>query len=214
MTVKKTHFLAAALCLLTLGACQKEPSTSGLHDDFLVYTAYDTSADFKAVESFYLPDAILLIGSGDEAKYWEDEQARQIVSTVAGRLEALGYTRIDDKAAADAGVQLSYVETETYFVGYDDPYWWWYYPYYWSPGFWGDWSGWHYPFPVSYGYTSGSLLMEMVNLQADNTDGNRKLPVMWNAYIGGLLSPNKHLDQSRVLTAVNRAFDQSTYLQK
>lgn len=214
MKIKTTHLFAAALGALLLGGCEKEPSTSGLHDDYLVYTAYDTSADFSSVGSFYLPDAILLIGQGDEAEYWTDDDARQILSTVAGRLEALGYTRTDDKAAADAGIQLSYVETETYFVGYDNPCWWWYYPYYWSPGFWGDWGGWHYPYYVSYGYTAGSLLMEMVNLRADNTDGNRKLPVLWNAYVSGLLTPDKRLDQKRTLTAVNRAFDQSAYLQK
>lgn len=214
MKIKMTHLFVAALGVLLLGSCEKEPSTSGLHDDYLVYTAYDTTADFSAIESFYLPDAILLIGQGDEAKYWTDDEAQQIISAAAGRLEALGYTRTDDKTTADVGLQLSYVETESYFVGYDNPYWWWYYPYYWSPGFWGDWGGWHYPYYVSYGYTAGSLLMEMVNLQADNTDGNRKLTILWNAYIGGLLTPDKELDQTRTLMAVNRAFDQSTYLQK
>ena len=46
-----------------------------------------------------------------------------------------------------------------------------YYPYYWAPGYWGDWVGWHYPYSVYYGYTAGSLLMEMLDLQADQESG-------------------------------------------
>ena len=77
---------------------------------------------------------------------------------------------------------------ETYFVGYDNPYWWWYYPYYWAPGYWGNWNGWHYPYSVYYAYTAGSLLVEMLDLQADQESGNRKLPVVWDTFIGGLLT--------------------------
>ena len=40
-------------------------------------------------------------------------------------------------------------EQVTYFVGYNNPYWWWYYPYYWTPGYWVDWAGWHYTLTAS-----------------------------------------------------------------
>ena len=61
MTVKKLRYLAYALVAVAFCACQKEPSTSGLHKDYLVYTAYDTEADFGALDTYYLPDSILLI---------------------------------------------------------------------------------------------------------------------------------------------------------
>ncbi len=150
----------------------------------LVYTAYDTEADFGALNTYYLPDSILLIGAADKTEYWKDDNALEIVNTVAGRMNAAGYTRTDDKEAANVGLQLSYVQKVTYFVGYDYPYWWWYYPYYWTPGYWGDWLGWHYPYRVYYGYTAGSLLIEMLDLQADQQSG-KKLPVIWDSYIGG-----------------------------
>ena len=76
------------------------------------------------------PDSILLIGAADKTEYWKDDNALEIVNTVAGRMNAAGYTRTDDKEAANVGLQLSYVQKVTYFVGYDYPYWWWYYPYY------------------------------------------------------------------------------------
>ena len=48
MTVKKLRYLAFALTAVAFCACQKEPSTSSLHKDYLVYTAHDTDADFAA----------------------------------------------------------------------------------------------------------------------------------------------------------------------
>lgn len=213
MTVKKIHFLAIALAAVAVTACQKEPSTSSLHKDYLVYTAHDTGADFASFATYYLPDSILLIGNKDKTEYWKDANALEIVNTVAGRMNASGYTRTDDKQTADLGIQLSYVQRVTYFVGYDYPYWWWYYPYYWTPGYWGDWVGWHYPYRVYYGYTAGSMLVEMVNLEGDQASG-KKLPIVWDSFIGGLLTSNEELNLRRTLAAVEQAFVQSPYLKK
>ena len=78
MTVKKLRYLAYALVAVAFCACQKEPSTSGLHKDYLVYTAYDTEADFGALDTYYLPDSILLIGAADKTEYWKDDNALEI----------------------------------------------------------------------------------------------------------------------------------------
>ena len=53
MTVKKLRYLAFALTAVAFCACQKEPSTSSLHKDYLVYTAHDTDADFAAFDTYY-----------------------------------------------------------------------------------------------------------------------------------------------------------------
>lgn len=213
MTVKKLHHLAIALLAVSVCSCEKEPSTSDLHRDYLVYTAHDTSTNFAEIDTYYLPDSILIIGNSDKTEYWKDANALEIVTTVANRLDAAGYVRTEDKDAASVGMQLSYVKQVTYFVGYDNPYWWWYYPYYWTPGYWGDWLGWHYPYRVYYGYTAGSLLMEMVDLEADQVTG-RKLPIIWDSFIGGLLTSSQSLNQQRTLAAVEQAFAQSPYLNK
>ncbi len=211
MTVKTIHYLAIALLAAAVCACQKEPSTSGLHNDYLVYTGHDTDTDFVTLETYYLPDRILLIGNHDKAEYWEDATAQEIIARVAAQLDAAGFQRIEDKESADAGIQMSYVERETYYVGYDYPYWWWYYPYYWAPSYWGDWVGWYYPFRVYYGYTSGSLLIEMLDLEG-TTESGKKLPIVWNAFISGLLSSSERLNLERTLSAVDQAFAQSPYL--
>lgn len=213
MTVKKLRYLPIVLLGITIASCQKEPSTESLHEDYLVYTARDAGADFAAFGSYYIPDSILLIGSSDKTEYWKDANAMQIVNTVVDRMDVAGYTRSEDKTEANLGLQLSYVEKVTYFVGHDYPYWWWYYPYYWTPGYWGDWLGWHYPYRVYYGYTAGSLLVEMVNLEADHESG-KKLPVIWDSFIGGLLSSSDELNLQRTVDAVKQAFEQSPYLNK
>ncbi len=213
MTVKKIHLLAIALLAVAVVACQKEPSTSGLHKDYLVYTDHDTSTNFAAFDTYFVPDSILLIGNSSKAEYWKDANAQQIIGRVVAGMDAAGYTRTQEKTDADLGLQLSYVQRVTYFVGYNNPYWWWYYPYYWTPGYWGDWGGWHYPYQVYYGYTAGSMLVEMVNLEAES-DANRKLPVIWDAFIGGLLTSNEQVNLDRTLVAVEQAFEQSPYLKK
>lgn len=213
MTVKKIHFLAIALVAVAVCACQKEPSTSSLHKDYLVYTAHDTDTDFSAVDTYYIPDSILIIGKNDMTVYWKDAEALEIIGTVVGKLDDGGFTRVDEKEGANVGLQLSYVERVTYFVGSDYPYWWWYYPYYWSPGYWGDWAGWHYPYHVYYGYTAGSLLIEMLDLMADQ-QSSKKLPVIWDSFIGGLLTSSQELNQERTIAAVEQAFAQSPYLKK
>ena len=212
MTTK--NLLTSLLVLLAVAvvSCQKEPSTSGLHEDYLVYTDYDQQADFSDVETVYLPASILVIGNADKTEYWKDADAQEIIGTVADLMESRNFVRTDDKETAQTGLQISYVERVTYFVGYDYPYWWWYYPYYWAPGYWGDWLGWHYPYQVYYGYTAGSMLIEMVDLTADR-QSNRKLPVIWDSFIGGLLTSSHKVNMQRTLDAVNQAFMQSPYLE-
>ncbi len=209
-TTLQSLLIASAL----LGAaCQKEPSTSSLNNEYLVYTGYDQTADFALVDTYFLPDSILLIGNFGKAQYWKDERARQIRADVAAGLDADGYVRVADKALADVGIQLSYVQQVSYYVGYDYPYWWWYYPYYWEPGYWGAWGTWHYPYTVQYGYVAGSLLIEMVNLEAPQA-ADKPLPVIWDSYIGGLLTSSETVNMERAQQAVKQAFDQSPYLNK
>ena len=212
MNVKKLRYFAFALIAVAFCACQKEPSTSDLHRDYLVYTAHDTDTDFAAIDTYYVPDSILVIGNSDKTEYWKDADAQEIIGTVADLMESRNFVRTDDKETAQTGLQISYVERVTYFVGYDYPYWWWYYPYYWAPGYWGDWLGWHYPYQVYYGYTAGSMLIEMVDLTADR-QSNRKLPVIWDSFIGGLLTSSHKVNMQRTLDAVNQAFMQSPYLE-
>lgn len=51
----------------------------------------------------------------------------------------------------------------------------------------------------------------MMDLKATRVEGKR-LPVVWDSFMSGLLTSNASLNQERTLQAVEQAFAQSPYL--
>ncbi len=211
--------------LLASVSCQKDPDTSELSANFLVFTDYDTSENFNAFNTYYLPDSILTITGEKKQSFMNDTQASEILNTVIANMNARGYTLSTDKESADIGLQLSYIES-TYFLtafsgspywggGYYPGYW---YPYYWTPGYWGwnGWYDWYYPYSVSYNYTTGSLIMEMIKLKKNDTSttSTKKIPIIWDAYMSGLLYSSTTVNVNLACDAVEQAFEQSPYLKK
>lgn len=208
------------LLVLLLASCQKDPDMSKLDNDFLVFTNYDKDANFASFSTFYVPDSVLVIGDNEKPQYWTANEASDIITTLVKSMEARGFTRTMEKDDADLGLQASYVENTHYFADYNDnynyPYWWWNYPGYWRPGYWGpSWGDWYYPYPVVYSYSVGSLLVEMLDLKVPApTATNSKLPVLWTAYMSGLLSGSNKLDIQLSVRAIEQAFVQSPYIKK
>lgn len=210
--MKKLFLFALAVTAL-FSSCEKDPDLNKLSSDYAVYTNYDSNVQFNKFNSYYLPDSILVAGSGLKAQYWKDENAQKIINEVVTEMDARGYTRIDDKEKADIGLQLSYAQSTTQIIspGYGYGYGWW------GAGFWGPfWNDWYYPYPVSYSYDTGTFVAEMVDLTDKPTDGNKKvdLPVIWHAYASGLMYNNSHIDMQLTLRAVEQAFAQSSYINK
>lgn len=210
---KLVPMLFAAALLVT--ACEKTPDTSNLDDDYLVYTNYDGDADFAKFSTFFVPDSVLIIdNSSDKPKYLYGTPAADILiaNYVAG-MEAAGYVRTMDKASADLGLQISYVK-DTYRFRYYNNYPWWYgYPWYWQFSYWGDWGGWFWPYDITYSYSTGSVLGELVDLTQPASASNN-LRVVWSSYISGLLNSDGSLNTSEVTQAISQAFSQSKYLKK
>ena len=210
------------LLVLLLASCQKDPDMSKLSDDFVVFTDHNKDANFESFTTFYIPDSVMVIGNSEKPEFWSATEANDIVSTLVSGMEGRGYTRTMDKEAADLGLQVSFVKNVNYFTNYhDNPYWWWGYPgYNWWYGYWGNWTGawngWYYPYPVTYSYNTGTLIMEMVNLtdHPEDTSQKVKLPVIWHSYATGLLFENSKYNMQLTLDAVNQAFDQSPYIKK
>ena len=106
-------------------------------------------------------------------------------------MEQKGYVRTEDKEKANVGIQLSYAQQRIQITT----------------------GGWYYPYPVTYSYDTGTLIMEMVDLRQPVDQSNQnKLPVIWHAYASGLLYGNSHFNMQLTLNAVNQAFAQSPYL--
>ena len=201
------------MAVFTFTACEKDADTDKLDNKFVVYTNYDKSANFKQFNTYYLPDSILIIGDKDKQEYWKDANAQKIIDTYVFNMDNRGYTRVTERDEADIGLQLSYVKNTYVFTDYGYPEWWWGYPGYWDVPYWGNWGDWYYPYAVTYTYSTGSFVTEMLNLDAPQ-GLNAKLPVLWTAYMSGLLSGSTSVNVNRAIEAVNQAFTQSVYLKK
>jgi hypothetical protein len=129
-------------------------------------------------------------------------------------MEKLGYIYTPSNPDADLGMQLTYiVKTERYVQYYNDPYWWLDYPGYWPSGYWGNWQGWYYPYPVTYTYTTNALITDMVDLSGEEVQG-QPLEIIWSCYIGGPASSNTQYDVDRMKDSIDQAFAQSPYLSR
>lgn len=204
-------FIPILLAVFAFTACEKDPDMGKLDDNYLVYTNYDKEANFKEFTTYYLPDKILVIGDKDKPEYLEGQTAQDILAAYEQNMNQRGYTRVDNKDEASLGIQVSYIQSTYYFIGYNYPQWWWGYPGYWDSYYWGNWNGWYYPYAVTYSYSTNSFLAEMVNLKApEGTD--KKLPVIWSSYLTGFETGSALVNRTLAVNAVNQSFIQSPYL--
>ena len=208
--MRKILFISAAVLLMA--ACQKEPYTSDNDNSYLVYTSPGKDVNFTQYKTFDMTDSLLVIGQGSKPKYVRNDAVKAILLDFRRNMEARGFVYTPDAEAADLGVQLTYViKTERFVQFYSDPYWWLDYPGYWPAGYWGSWTGYYYPRPVVYTYTSNALLADIVNLTGEQEEG-KPLEVLWTSYIGGPASSSLQQDVQRLTSAVDQAFAQSPYL--
>lgn len=204
-------FIPLLLAVFAFASCVKDPNMDKLDNNYLVYTNYDKKADFKAFQTYYVPDSILIISNSKDAKYWKDENAQEILKAYISNLDSRGYTRVENRKDANLGLQVSYVQSTYYFADYGHPEWWWGYPGYWDAPYWGNWGGWYYPYPVSYSYSTGSFITELLNLEAPQGE-NEKLPLLWTNYMTGFLSSSDSVNTKLAVQGVNQSFTQSAYI--
>lgn len=210
--MKKILFFSA-LALLAI-ACHKEPYPQDSDNEYLVYTSPSKDVNFAAFQTFDLADSLLIIGQSDKPVYSQSNEALALIQQVRTNLEKLGYIYTPANPDADLGVQMTYViKTEKYVKYYNDPYWWLDYPGYWPSGYWGNWTGFYYPYPVTYTYTTNALITDMVNLTGEEKEGTA-LEVVWTSYIGGPAGSTVSGDVNRMKVSIDQAFAQSPYLKK
>lgn len=206
--MKKILLITAVLALAV--ACHKEPFNDS-DNEYLVYTSPGKDVTFTSFKTFAIADSLLVIGQTDKPYYSQSKNALELITQVRDNMTKRGFVYTNDKAAADLGIQMTYVvKTERYVQYYDDDYWWLSFPGYWSPCFWGNYVGFYYPYPVTYTYSTNSLMVDMIDLVAPKDDD--ALEVIWSAYIGGPASSNIAYDIVRMKEAVDQAFAQSPYL--
>ena len=209
MIMKKMLFISA-MALLAF-ACQKEPYSQDVDGEYLVYTSPAKDVTFSDYRTFDIADSVLVIGQTKNPYYSQSNNALALIQAYRTNMENLGYIYLPSNPNAQLGIQVTYAEDTQRFVQYyDDPYWWLDYPGYWPSSYWGSWTGWYYPYPVVYTYTTNALIADIVDLTAGEQNG--KLKIIWSCYIGGPASASINYDVKRMTNAVNQAFAQSPYL--
>lgn len=206
----KKILIISAVALLAF-ACQKEPYSQDVDGEYLVYTSPAKDVIFSDFRTFDIADSVLVIGQTKKPYYSKSNNALALIQAYRTNMENLGYIYLPSNPDAQLGIQVTYAEDTQKFVQYyDDPYWWLDYPGYWPAGYWGNWTGWYYPYPVVYTYTTNALITDMVDLTAGEQNG--KLKIVWSCYIGGPASASINYDVKRMIDAVDQAFEQSPYL--
>jgi hypothetical protein len=210
--MKKILFFAAALILLA--ACHKEPYPQDGDNEYLVYTSPGKDVNFTQYQTFDIADSLLVIGQTDKPMYSQSNNALALIQAYRINMEKRGFIYTPSNPDADLGVQLTYVvKTERFVQYYNDPNWWLDYQGYWPSGYWGNWTGFYYPRPVVYTYTTNALLADIVNLTGEQQTG-QPLEILWTSYIGGAAGSNIQTDIQRMSAAVDQAFAQSPYISR
>ena len=192
--------ILAMLTFLLVGCYPQGPEY--VEDLDVVITDYEPSYDFSAKTTYALPDKIVKITGdvvqGDEPQFIPDVTATAILAQIEKNMTALGWQKVAYDNNPDVLLTPAAWETTTVIYWYDYWYWWYggYYPYW----------GWGYPSYTS--YSTGTLLMNMIDPDILTASG---IPVLqWQGAINGVLTYS--YDASRMNTAIDRTFAQSPYL--
>ena len=205
--------------IVLLDGCYPQDSISVGETD-IVMTAYRDVARFDTLKTYFMSDTVVPVRE-DTTDLSLIEYNDQIIAAIARNMEAYGYERLTDPSEnniPDVIVASVAFHVTTVSVGWWYPYypgwgWGWYkasreteyyypgYPGYYPPGYWGG-----YPYYSS--YTTGTLLMEMVNpLDIVVVEGDSVVPIYWAGALNGVLSSSS--DVSRITKGIDQAFEQS-----
>ena len=200
MRQKLFALLAVGVVSLVWGCYPKGPEYV---DEYgIAYTNYDSKFDFSLRKTYSLPSEIVKIdGDPNTNDKIKDVYAFPILQTIDDNMQANGWTKVDINANPDVQILPAAWSTTTIVGGYWGNYWCWYYPYYCG-------GGWYYPYTYYGSYTTGTLLIQMIDPTTSTADDSRK--VAWTAALNGLLGYTS--DVSRIQNGVNQAFKQSPYL--
>jgi hypothetical protein len=207
--MKLLKFLSLAAIVVLLTQCY--PEGPEYYDQLdLVYSNYDPDYNFAEKLTFALPDKILKIDedliNSDGINYVNTAYASVMLAKIRENMLADGWTEVGIDARPDVLLAPAAYELTTYY-SYD----WWYYYDWWYGGYYPP-GGWYYPYPVVEGYSTGSLIVSMVD--PNELSANDKARVAWVFVINGLLEGSTSEFNARMTKGINQAFEQSQYLKK
>jgi hypothetical protein len=192
--------LVIGMTIILWGCYPQGPDYYSDYD--IVYTNYDNTFIFAGNGTYAMPDQIVKItddlANGGTPTFVSNTYAIPMLNSIKVNMTALGYTLVTDTATADFFLMPSAIEVTNISYYYD------YWGYYW-----GSW-GYYYPYPVTYSYKTGSLLMNLVDRNDLSPDDKRR--IVWTGIINGLLEGTTSDFTNRMNNSINQAFTQSQYL--
>lgn len=205
--------MLAAVAMVTISSCTKDPLNDMSYEDSRVYvTQKNDSVDFSSYSTFYIADSVAVINGNMSKKAYSPNDSSYIAATVK-YLTAAGYTQTQDSSHADMGVTVNRIIS--YSTGYYN------YANYWGGfgGFWDPGYYWGYP-GYGYGYPGfvqpfviKDVAMEIDVLDLKNAAANKKIKLIWMGAINGAgvaSNNNTSIADSQVASL----FAQSPYLKK
>ena len=186
---------------ISLAGCY--PDGPELTEDFdVVLTYFEDDYVFSNQNTYALPDRIVKItgdiDEGEPPRFIPDAAATLILTKIDQNMQSLGWTKVGVDESPDLLLTPASWETTTINYYYDYWGWWWggFYP------------GWGYPAYYVSSYTTGTLLMALIDPTIEGGNGN---PIaQWTGAANGILSGA--LDADRINTAIDKSFAQSPYL--
>ena len=150
-----------------------------------------------------MPDKIVKITgelqTGGTPEFMNLNYSNQIYSRIRANMSALGYSEVTDTTKADFFILPAALEVTNVSYSYWGDYYGWYYGY-----------GYYYPYPVVTSYTTGTVMINLVERNTSSPTNKNMVP--WIALINGLLEGTSTDYLTRINTTVDQAFKQSDYL--
>jgi hypothetical protein len=201
---KRTLSLIIILGVFLLGGCYPDGPDYTEELD-VVLTSHNPDYDFAAKLTYAMPDNIVKITGnleeGKDPEYIPAGNAAVILGTIDKNMNELGWEKVDILANPDVVLLPVSWETTTIYYYYDYWYGWW-------GGYWGGWYGGYYPPVYASSYTTGTLLMTIVDKRELSGNG---VPVnQWSGALNGILTGK--FNSARINPLIDQAFEQSPYL--
>jgi hypothetical protein len=202
--MKLLKFFGFAALVFLLTQCYPEGPVYTDELD-LVYSNYDPSYNFKAKHTFALPDKLMKIDddliNGGVPKFVKEPYASQMLGMIRQNMLSRGWAEVNADQNPDVKLAPVTMEvTTTVYYGYGGYWDWWY----------GGWYGWYYPYPVTTSYSTGSLIVTM--LDPNDLSPDDKARATWTFIVNGLLEGSDSQIAQRATKGIDQAFTQSPYL--
>jgi hypothetical protein len=194
----RTRSLLALAASLALAAC----GTTGAPDEVVygvaVYTQPSPGVDFGPLATYYVEPMVRVRKDGQDQT--DVPMPASVMAAIDDQMQAAGFTP-GASDSAEVGLKLAYVTNSVdyyYTGGWCDIYYGWY--------------GCYYPPVYAGSYRYGTALLQMYE-QIPPIAG-QPFPALWFSSMYGVVDDfSPTADTTRLVNAINRAFEQSPYLQ-